>query len=90
MPTFQNYIQGIKSEIKEIQPAEVKQLVDAPNGTTIIDVREQSEYAQGYIPGGQWIPRGFLEIRIEDAVPERDHPVVLYCAGGIYANYRCI
>ena len=48
----------------------------------MIDVREQDEYSQGFIPGSQWIPRGFLELRIEDAVPERDTPVVIYCAGG--------
>src|SRR5207237_1142606 len=32
--------------------------------------------------GATWIPRGKLELRIEDAVPERDTDIVLYCAGG--------
>ncbi|HWM87223.1 MAG TPA: molybdopterin-synthase adenylyltransferase MoeB [Kofleriaceae bacterium] len=48
----------------------------------VIDVREQDEYVQGYIPGARWIPRGNLELRIEDAIPDRESPVVLYCAGG--------
>ncbi len=83
MPTFQNYLQGIKKEIEENSPSDVKALVEAKDDTTaIIDVREQSEFVQGHIPGAKWIPRGFLEIRIEDAVPNRDAPVVLYCAGG--------
>lgn len=82
MPTFQNYLAGIKSEIKEMDVQEGKRLVDQPGQSTVIDVREQNEYVQGFIPGAQWIPRGFLEIRIEDAVPDRDRPVLLYCAGG--------
>jgi molybdopterin/thiamine biosynthesis adenylyltransferase len=34
------------------------------------------------IPGTVHIPRGFLELRIERNVPDRDTPVVLYCASG--------
>lgn len=83
MPTFQNYLKGIKGEIEEIDVAGVKGMLDrGPAGVAVIDVREQDEYVQGYIPGATWIPRGFLELRIEDAVPERDRPVVLYCAAG--------
>src|SRR5262245_51154913 len=37
---------------------------------------------EGYIPGARWIPRGFIEQRIEDQVPEKSVPVILYCAGG--------
>ncbi|RMH38792.1 MAG: molybdopterin-synthase adenylyltransferase MoeB [Deltaproteobacteria bacterium] len=83
MPTFRAYLQGIKREIDECQPADVHRIVQAPDGTVVIDIREQNEYVQGYIPGALWIPRGFLEMRIEDAVPDRDTPVVLYCAGGV-------
>src|SRR5262249_61281049 len=48
----------------------------------VIDVREPDEHAQGMIPGTVHIPRGFLELRIERNVPDRDTPVVLYCASG--------
>jgi molybdopterin/thiamine biosynthesis adenylyltransferase/rhodanese-related sulfurtransferase len=83
MPTFQNYLKGIKSEIEEIDASGVKQRKDeGGSGEAIIDVREQDEYVQGYIPGATWIPRGYLELRIEEAVPDREQPVILYCAGG--------
>ncbi len=83
MPTFQNYLKGIKSEIEEIDASGVKQHKDqGGSGEALIDVREQDEYVQGYIPGATWIPRGYLELRIEEAVPDRDQPVILYCAGG--------
>lgn len=82
MPTFQNYLKGIKSEIEETDVAGVEAASAAGNPAVVIDVREQNEYVQGYIPGATWIPRGYLELRVEDAVPERDTPIVLYCAGG--------
>ncbi|MDQ3300105.1 MAG: molybdopterin-synthase adenylyltransferase MoeB [Myxococcota bacterium] len=49
---------------------------------TLIDVREADEHAQGMIPGTVHIPRGFLELRIERTVADREHPVVLYCQSG--------
>ncbi len=77
MPNFQNYLKDIKSQIVETDVRDVKRLVDAnANNASIIDVREQDEYVQGYIPGARWIPRGFLESRIEDTVPERDREIV--------------
>jgi|SRR5688572_21889229 molybdopterin/thiamine biosynthesis adenylyltransferase/rhodanese-related sulfurtransferase len=82
MPTFQNLLKGIKAEIREIDVAGTKALLDRPAPPHVVDVREQDEYVQGYIPGAVWIPRGFLESRIEEAVPDRAAPIVLYCAGG--------
>ncbi len=82
MPNFQSYLKEIKGQIAECDVREMKDVMAAGNGTAIIDVREQDEYVQGYIPGASWIPRGFLEQRIEDAVPDKTHPVILYCAGG--------
>ncbi len=86
MSSFQSLLKDVKAQITEVQPAEVQAAQAAGNGNgkrpVMIDVREQDEYSQGFIPGSKWIPRGFLELRIEDAVPERDTPVVIYCAGG--------
>src|SRR5436305_14633259 len=75
---FQQYLKQVKSEIREVSVDEV----NARRPPVLIDVREGDEYEQGYIPGAQWIPRGKLELRIEDAVPDRNAEMVLYCAGG--------
>jgi rhodanese-related sulfurtransferase len=29
------------------------------------------------------VPRGYLELRIEEAVPDKQQRVLLYCAGGV-------
>jgi molybdopterin/thiamine biosynthesis adenylyltransferase/rhodanese-related sulfurtransferase len=89
--SFGSYLKGIKSKIRETDVESVRKGVEAQkgqggdgNGTgpILIDVREKDEWVEGSIPGARWIPRGFLELRIEDQVPERSSEIVLYCAGG--------
>jgi sulfur-carrier protein adenylyltransferase/sulfurtransferase len=81
----------VKAQIRETDVAAVRNAVESRQGKAgdgngagpvLIDVREKDEWMEGFIPGAQWIPRGFLEQRIEDKVPEKDAAVVLYCAGG--------
>ncbi len=86
MTTFSDLITQVKSQIREVSAEDTKaRVIDKagdPNVPFLVDVRERDEYEQGFIPGAQWIPRGFLELKIEDAVPERDREIVIYCAGG--------
>ncbi len=49
----------------------------------VVDVREKLEWNEGHIPGAIHVPRGFLELQIEEAVPDKDKTVLLYCAGGV-------
>lgn len=49
----------------------------------LVDVREKHEWNEGHIPGAVHVPRGYLELQVEEAVPEKDKTVVLYCAGGV-------
>jgi molybdopterin/thiamine biosynthesis adenylyltransferase/rhodanese-related sulfurtransferase len=53
------------------------------HGAALIDVREADEIAQGSAPGALRLGRGFLELRVEDAVPDHDRTVVTMCAGGV-------
>src|SRR5919205_2179446 len=83
-PSGAEVIRNIKSQIEEVDPAEVHGDL-ARNGdreTVIVDVRETEEWDAGHIPGAVHIPRGYLESRIEGAVRDRDARIVLYCASG--------
>src|SRR5918912_1330830 len=75
-----DYPRRIKQQIKEVDPSEVHELVN--NGVAIGDVRETEEYSVGHLPGAKHVPRGYLESRIEGAVPDRSQRVILYCASG--------
>ena len=81
MPSYRELLQQVKSEIEEIDAARTAELreTDSP---VVVDVRERSEWDEGYIPGAVHVPRGHLESRIEQAVPDRDATVILYCASG--------
>ncbi|QID18493.1 rhodanese-like domain-containing protein [Nitrogeniibacter mangrovi] len=48
----------------------------------VIDVREQSEYAQGHIPNAKHIPLGAIEQRAGELESYRERPVILCCASG--------
>ena len=74
------YIRKIRSEIAEVDPAVVREL--AGNGVAFVDVRETEEFVRGHLPGAVHIPRGYLESRIDGAVPDRGQHVVAYCASG--------
>ncbi|MFN0243264.1 MAG: molybdopterin-synthase adenylyltransferase MoeB [Planctomycetota bacterium] len=71
----------IKEHIAEVTPAEARALVE--RGAALIDVREPEEVAQGSPPGALRIVRGFLELRVEDAVPDPARTVLVMCAGGV-------
>jgi molybdopterin/thiamine biosynthesis adenylyltransferase/rhodanese-related sulfurtransferase len=78
-------LRQIKSQIEEIDPSEVHELLD--EGVVIVDVRGSEEAATGHLPGAKLVPRGHLESRIEGAVPDRSASVIVYCASGVRSAY---
>src|SRR3569623_746713 len=75
MPSYDALLRDLRAAIPE---TDAKGLA----GATVIDCREPDEHAQGAIPGAVYIPRGFLESRIEKHVADRAAPIVIYCASG--------
>lgn len=78
MPGYRDLLQQVKSEIEEISTGEACERSSA----LFLDVREQDEWDEGIVPGAVHIPRGQLESRIEELVPDRSRELVVYCAGG--------
>src|SRR6266511_2865801 len=79
MPGFRDLLAKTKQKIHEVDPAEAEARLD---DATFLDVRELDEYEQGTVPGAVFIPRGHLESQVENKIPKKDRPVVVYCAGG--------
>jgi sulfur-carrier protein adenylyltransferase/sulfurtransferase len=78
MATYRELLERTKGEIEEVDARGAQDL----EGARWVDVREDDEWQEGHIPGAVHVPRGFLESRIEQVAPDRDQPVVVYCAGG--------
>src|SRR5919198_4793470 len=80
-PSGAEYIRQIKSQVDEVDPAQVSEHLG--NGIVLVDVRESTEWDAGHIPGAKHVPRGYLESRIEGAVgADRSQEIILYCATG--------
>ena len=50
---------------------------------TLIFVDSSRDFAGGHVPGSHWVPRGWLEDRIETVAPHKDEPVGVTCADGL-------
>jgi molybdopterin/thiamine biosynthesis adenylyltransferase/rhodanese-related sulfurtransferase len=83
--SYAELLREAKASITEVTPVEAERL--RVGGVTLIDVRESTEWEQGYIPGALLISRSYLEQQVEAAVPDREAPVVLYCAGGVRSAF---
>jgi rhodanese-related sulfurtransferase len=57
--------------------AEIKE-----NDGTIIDVRELVEVNNLAAPHSLHIPRGILEMKVTEMIPDENHPIYLHCATG--------
>lgn len=81
-PGFLKIVQDAKTRVKECTVDDVKRRLDAGDAFTLVDVREDGEYAAGHLPGAVHIGKGVIERDIEKKVPDPATPLVLYCGGG--------
>lgn len=83
MTVYQEMLAKAKQEVPEVDARQAASELQRPDKPVVIDVREKSEWDEGYIPGATHIPRSYLEIRVENTVRDKSTPVLLYCAGGV-------
>jgi rhodanese-related sulfurtransferase len=79
---FLKLVRDAKSRVKEEDFRETKKRLDAGEKVIVVDVREDSEWARGHIPGAIHMGKGIIERDIEKTVPDKEAVVVLYCGGG--------
>ncbi len=71
------------AEVPFIGMAELNDRIAArPNDLLVLDVREQAAFAAGHIPGAVHLPRGQLELRINDVIPDPTVRIVTCCEFG--------
>jgi sulfur-carrier protein adenylyltransferase/sulfurtransferase len=82
MSSYRDFLQETKGQIDEVGAERAHEQYEGADAPVFLDVREQDEWDEGHIPGAVHIPRGWLESRIEQAVPDRTRAIVAYCAAG--------
>jgi rhodanese-related sulfurtransferase len=81
-PGFLKLVNDAKSRVRECTVDDLKQKLDRKEPITVVDVREESEYARDHIPGSIHLGKGIIERDIEARVPDQNTPLYLYCGGG--------
>jgi rhodanese-related sulfurtransferase len=89
--SLKDFVSEALEHVEELTPEEAKRLLEAPDQEAwhFVDVREESEFAAGHVPGARLVPRGFLEVKADLDHPkrdpwlaDRDRKLLLYCGGG--------
>lgn len=73
-------LERLRESVPEVEPREAHALQSA--GAALVDVREPEEVAQGTPEGALALGRGFLELRIEEAVPDLSRTLLVMCGSG--------
>ena len=65
----------------KISVEEAKKIMDTREGYILLDVRSESEYDEGHIPGAILIPYTELEDRAEELL-DKEQLILIYCRSG--------
>ncbi|WKY45253.1 rhodanese-like domain-containing protein [Eubacteriaceae bacterium ES2] len=69
------------SNVKQIGQDEAKRRLDSEEKIVLVDVREDSEYAQGHIPGSINLPLSRID-QAQKFLKNRDATIFVYCLSG--------
>jgi rhodanese-related sulfurtransferase len=86
-PQVGQMVAAVKKQVKTISLQQFKEGYDQKALGTLIDVRNENEFADGFVPGAVNVPRGLIEFRIwkELGFPapvDMNRQLTLYCASG--------
>jgi adenylyltransferase/sulfurtransferase len=80
--TYKQIMDEARRDVPEVSVDDVRQRLTRDAKATVLDVREKEEYREGHLQSAVSLPRGFLEMRVEETVPDKQTPIIAYCAGG--------
>jgi rhodanese-related sulfurtransferase len=81
-PRFLKIVEDAKTRIRETTVDAIKSRLDRGDKFTLVDVREESEFAKDHLPGAIHMGKGVIERDVEQKVPDLNTELVLYCGGG--------
>ena len=67
----------------KIDAEAAKIMLDQETGIVLVDVRRPDEYAQGHIPEAINIPNETIGTAAQDALPDKEATLVVYCRSGV-------
>ncbi len=83
MKSRENLLDDARQNIPEMTVQEVHDYMKEGNDPVLLDVRGLDEWERGHLKGSVHIPRGKLEYRAEETMPDKSREVIVICAGGV-------
>ena len=81
-PGFLKIVEDAKTRVRECSVEDVRKRLDRGERLHLVDVREESEWAAGHLPGATHLGKGVIERDVETKIPDHAAEIVLYCGGG--------
>jgi rhodanese-related sulfurtransferase len=81
-PAFAQLVDDARLRIRECSVSDLHTRVVAGPAPIVIDVREESEFAAGHVPGAIHLSKGIIERDIEERFPDPKTELFLICGGG--------
>lgn len=81
-PEFLKIVNDAKSRVKQTDVAAVLARIKRGEKLTIVDVREDNEWAKGRVAGAIHLGKGVIERDVEEMIPDKTKEIILYCGGG--------
>ena len=78
MTTTAEMVAAAQAVVPSITTQEVQAKLQAGESVVVLDVREKEEYDQGHIPQAMLLPRGLLEFRIDNVLPDKTTNIILH------------
>ncbi len=83
LKTLEQLVTEARANVGHISPDE---LTEATASIILLDVRDEPDYEEEHLPNAVSLPRGYLELDIDEVAPDADTHIVTYCGGGTRAT----
>jgi len=76
--TGREMTEAARQAVPKIANTELQSQLTTSAAVVMIDVREKDEWDAGHIAQANFLPRGRLEGRVEELVPDKNTPIVTH------------
>lgn len=83
LKTLKELVAEAKANVGHISPDE---LTETTESIILIDVRDEPDYDEEHLPNAVSLPRGYLELDIDEITTDAEAHIVTYCGGGTRAT----
>ncbi|HEY3282980.1 MAG TPA: rhodanese-like domain-containing protein [Armatimonadota bacterium] len=80
--TFREIVDEAKTQVAEVSAEELGRRKASEPELIVLDVREGEDFREAHLPGAISLPRGLLELKIDELTTDPERPIVCYCGGG--------